>query len=126
MDRQQEEGFPFFKSRFGSIVQRGKPLRNHRGGSFKIMILNVDDSASGPERERRAKGEVPCVKPPALDTSNQFEVVPRDGGTIRLVIQGHKFYLTEAQAINLAAWLFAMADCNQRDFQRTLLEIAKK
>lgn len=68
-----------------------------------------------------------------IDSSNQFDVVRRDDGSVaafglwrrmgadHFVTAG----LTRAEALNLAAWLSVLADPEGKDFGRLVEEIKK-
>lgn len=86
------------------------------------MILNVDDSSSGPE-EKPAVVAIP-ENPSVKDSANHFRVCGRGDGMIGVYALPVK-HLTKGQAINLAAWLVAMADPEGKEFERVLEEIKK-
>jgi len=71
-------------------------------------------------------GEVPARRRQhaALDTANHFMVGSQDGMLVILNPPvGRKF--NKSEAINLAAWLVALADPDEKEFERVLKEIKK-
>lgn len=54
-----------------------------------------------------------------MDTTNRFLVGAADAG-VRVMLAAQTARMTEEQAINLAAWLVALADPDQKKFQPLL------
>lgn len=76
-------------------------------------MIALNEQPSGPERR---------------DSANHFEVVENKSGSGVKILNPPKVnqVLGKYEAVNLAAWLVAMAGATGDDFVRMLGEIAKK
>lgn len=88
------------------------------------MISGNEHAGSGPEKEPAPWDTVKKTSIP--DTSNQFSVCGHNGTIVTFKIATkNPTVLANSEAVNLAAWLCALADPERKEFDRVFKEISK-